>query len=61
MEFNKNNNYKISIQFNFIFGEIKTTINDKIQFVNRDKSLKGKEIGLISNKHGAVFTRILIE
>ena len=60
-EFNKNNNYKISFQFNFIFGEIKTTINDKIQFVNRDKSLKGKEIGFISNKPGAVFTQILLE
>ena len=60
-EFNKNNNYKISIQFNFIFGEIKTTINDKIQFINRDKSLKGKEIGLISNKPGAIFTQVLLE
>ena len=60
-EYNKNNNYKISIQFNFIFGVIKTTINDKIQFVNRDKSLKGKEIGFISNKPGAVFTQILLE
>ena len=60
-EFNKNNNYKISIQFNFIFGEIKTTINDKIQFINRDKSLKGKEIGLICNKPGAVFTQVLLE
>ena len=60
-EFNKNNNYKISIQFNFIFGEIKTTINDKIQFINKDKSLKGKEIGLISNKPGAIFTQVLLE
>jgi len=60
-DYNKNNNYKISIQFNFISGEIKTKINDKIQFVNKDKSLKGRGIGLISYKSGAVFTQFLLE
>ena len=59
--FNKLNNYKMTVKFNSFSGDIITSINDIIVFKTNDKSLKGNKIGIICDGIGAIFTQILPE
>lgn len=59
--FNKLNNYKMSVKYNSSSGDIIASINNKIVFSANDKSIKGNKIGIISDGKGAVFTQILSE
>ena len=59
--FNKNNYYKMTVKFNSLSGDIIAGINDKINFVINDKTLKGDKVGIISEGIGAEFSQILPE
>jgi hypothetical protein len=59
--FNKFNNYKMTVNFNSLSGDITTSINNIIVFKANDKSLKGNKIGILCDGIGAIFTQILPE
>ena len=57
--FNKNNEYKMSVKFSISSGEIMLGINDSIQLVLNDSQLKGNRVGLISERNGTIFNKFI--
>ena len=59
--YNKENIYKMSINYDFLSNEIKGNVNEKEIFKISDKSIINSTIGFLSLDNGTIFTQILSE
>ena len=59
--YNKNNTYKMDVQFNPENGNIITSINEELIYSTIDTSLKGNRVGFISYGKNTAFKQILTE
>ena len=59
--YNKENEYKVSLKYNCSSTELTIFINEKEIFKIRDKSLINSEIGILSSENGTLFTQLLLE
>lgn len=59
--YNKLNEYKMTVKFNYFTGDIIANINNKVVFSVNDKSIQGNKIGVLSDEKGTIFTQILAE
>ena len=59
--YNKENIYKMSINYNCSSNEIKTYVNEKEIYKITDESFKNSEIGFMSSDNGTIFTQLLLE
>ena len=61
LNYNKENDYKMSISYNSFSNELIASLNDKEVFKISDKFYMNSEIGFVSSENGTIFTQLLIE